>query len=163
MVSTIEVNGKHEVVEVPPISEMQKLIFLREEPNRYDRDIEELEINSGISAIRKKRANAEKRYLAQLEAVIPTVKFTRDRFLESLGKNGDSYCEGGWKLVRRSTTRRAVNTAKFIEKYKDIALKICTIPVGKAEKILGEETLNPLCDATTTHSYELVNIDPDAR
>jgi len=163
MVAVVVIDGKSEAIELPPMTEMQKLISMRQEIDGYDKDIAELEISSGIEGIKAKREKVAARYEKQLELVVSTVEFKEDKFLKAQKKKGDSYKEGTWKLIRHSTTRRAVNTAKFIEKYMDIALKICTIPVGKAEKILGEETLNPLCDATTTHSYELVNIDPDAR
>ena len=162
MVAVVIIDGKSEAIELPPMTEMQKLISMKQEIDGYDKDIAELEISSGIEGIKAKREKVASRYEKQLELVVSTVEFKEDKFLQALKKKGDSYREGTWKLIRHSTTRRAVNTAKFIEKYKDIALEICTIPVGKAEKKLGEETLNQFCDATTTYSYELVNIDPGA-
>ena len=134
---------------------LQKIANLQKMMEKIDKDITDREQTFGIKDLREERSKLSKEYDKELKAVISAVKFSPDRFLASRGSNADSYREGPTKLIRSSRTVRSIMRGAFVRDHKDLALKICTIPVGEAEKALGAELLERYCSRKTTYSYDL--------
>lgn len=156
-----EVKTMEEIIATQPqeAGKLEELAILKSQMKDFEAQIECIEQTSGIAQLRKEKAKIEADYLVKLAKVGSSVTFSEDRFLKAIKRKGDSYREGTLKLIRNSTTRREVIREKFIAKYHDLALKICTIPVGKAETLIGESELDALCSRKTTYSYELINME----
>lgn len=150
-----------EEIVVSPLTDLQKLAAIRSQIRDFDHEIEQAEIAFGISQLRAERSARQAEYDSLMIQVVANVQFSEDKFLAALKRKADSYREGNLKLVRSITDRREVIRDKFIKAFPDLALKICTIPVGKAEALVGEENLAPLCKVKTTYSYELQDLEEE--
>lgn len=107
-----------------------------------------------IAALRAELKEWQAEYDAALEAVLPTATFAPDR----VKKNAESHREGNWKLLRTEKTVRTVDAAKFIGTFPDLAKQICTIPVTKAEALVGKKNLEAFCEHKTTYSYRVADM-----
>lgn len=104
-----------------------------------------------------KRWQEEEKML--LDGVLDRAVFAEDKFLVTLKKKGDSYLEGDFKLLRMRKDTRTVIPEKFLKSFPDIGAKICTIPVTKAEALIGKANMPSFCETKTSYSYEVVNME----
>lgn len=144
-----------EEIVVSPLTDLQKLAAIRAQIRDFDHEIEQAEIAFGISQLRAERNARQAEYYQLEKQVVAKVQFSEDKFLDALKRKADSYREGNLKLVRSIRTTRTIITEKFVEKFPDLALKICSIPIGKAEALVGKKNLEAFCEHTTAYSYEL--------
>jgi hypothetical protein len=93
-----------------------------------------------------------------LDGILAIASFQEDKFLTAIGKTGDSFRKGDYKLLRQPKVTRSIDVAKFLATFPDIGAKICTIPVGKAETLVGKANLEPFCTNKTTYLYMVVDM-----
>jgi hypothetical protein len=148
-----------EEIVVSPLTDLQKLADLKAKIRDFDIEIDLAEQMYGIDELRKAKDARQAEYDSLMKQVAAKVQFSEDKFLASLKRKADSYREGNLKLVRSIRTTRTIITEKFVEKFPDLALKICTIPVTKAEALVGKKNLEAYCTHATTYSYELQDLE----
>jgi len=127
-------------------------------------DMERLAIaQTNIFHLKAELKKWQEEHDAALAAILPTAIFSEDRFLATIKKSGDSYREGDYKLLRLKKNVRSIITEKFLTTFPDIGARICTIPIGKAEALIGKANLDAFCEKKTTYSYEVVDMETAAR
>lgn len=147
-----------ETVEIPPMTDMQRLCALRREILTIESGIAAAEAACGINTLRKRLAEKDSEFSVLLAAVSRRVVFSEDKFLKAIKKRGESYREGDGKIIRTSTTRRSIDRARFVAAHKDLALAICTIPIKAAEEAIGKRALDAFCEKNTTYSYQFTDM-----
>lgn len=130
---------------------LSKLANIAAMMKSLDKEIAIREQRSGIVGLREQKTKLAVEYNKEMKIAAGAVLFTQDR----ISKSAYSYREGKFKLVRSSRTVRSVIRNLFVKDHKDLTLKICTIPVGDAEKAIGSVALDKYVDKKTTYTYEL--------
>jgi hypothetical protein len=111
-----------------------------------------------ISSLKREMKRWEEEEKKLLSGILKKVTFTEDRFLTTIGKSGDSFREGDFKLLRQPKVTRSIITTEFLATFPDIGAKIATIPVGKAELLVGKANLEAYCEHKTTYQYLVVDM-----
>lgn len=123
-------------------------------------EIEKAEQISGIKLLKEELKSATEEYDYLINAFVPTVDFSLDKFVSALKKRDTfSYREGDWKLVRSTRRTRTVVVDRFVRVFPDLLPSVCKIEVKKAESLVGAKTLEEFVDITETNSYEIVSMD----
>lgn len=95
---------------------------------------------------------------AALAGILQNATFAEDPFLAAIKKSGESYREGDFKLLRQPKTVRSIIAEKFMQTFPDIGVRICTIPIGKAEALIGKANIGAFCEKKTSYSYEVIDM-----
>lgn len=143
------------ILESPEHAALERLAVLQTKIGAIKAGIAIAEEKAGLPQLRSELATEEQKFKNLLQDVVPKIQFTPDPFLLSMKKKGDSYRVGDLALIRSSRSTRTVRAGDFVASYPEVARRICSIPVGLAERSVGRNNLDPLCDVTTTYSYEL--------
>lgn len=136
---------------------LSKLANIAAMMKSLDKEIAIREQQSGIAGLREQKTKLATEYNKEMKVAASSVQFVQDR----ISRSAYSYREGKYKLVRSSRTVRSVVRELFVKDHKDLALQICTIPVGDAEKALGSLVLDKYVDKKTTYTYEfqILNVE----
>jgi hypothetical protein len=140
------------------ISPLEKLAAIKAQIEDFNNQIALTEKAYGIDQLKADRDKRQADYNSMLEELIPSIEFKPDKFLEALKIKGDSYKEGSIKLIRHIEVRRSVLQDAFIKDFEKIALKICKIEVGKAEKAIGADILDKYVTKKTSYTYSLEDL-----
>ena len=150
--------GVDEIV-FPQLTPMEQLGALKGQIDDFDAQIRRDKDLYGITLLETEKAKRVTEYEGLLAKIASEVEFTPDKFLEALKKKGDSYIEGRWKLLRQATIRRKVLTDKFLKAFPASITNRCVkVELGKADKIVGSETMDQFVEKQTTYSYELQDL-----
>jgi hypothetical protein len=131
-----------ESIEIPALSDMERLSIAQ----------------SRLAELKAEQKKWQEEYDSAMENVLVKATFAEDKFLSSLKKKGDSYREGDYKLLRMAKVTRKIDAKKFAATFPEIAASICSIPVGKAETLVGKANLDAFCEHTTSYSCEVVDM-----
>lgn len=131
-----------ESIEIPILSDMERLSIAQ----------------ARLAELKAEQKKWQEEYEATLSAILDKATFAEDKFLATLKKKGDSYREGDYKLLRIAKVTRKIDAKKFAATFPEIAASICSIPVGKAETLVGKANLDAFCEHATTYSYEVVDM-----
>lgn len=151
-----------EPVEIPAMTDMQKLAFLKREIALLDVDISAAEEACGVTKMKHLRSEKQQEFSDLLADTSARVEYSEDKFLKALKRKGDSYREGAMKIVRSSRTTRAVLTEKFAAAFPDLLPKVCKIELTKADALVGKATMDAFVEKKTTYSYEFVDMSEAA-
>ena len=103
------------------------------------------EINDSIKPQLDKITKLQESYDDVMNEIIDNVEFKPDRFMEAKGIKGDSYREGGLKIIRHKRMDRKLNQTKFKKLYPKEFEKYGEIGLTKADKAIGQDKTNELC------------------
>ena len=95
------------------ISPIQNLAAMHRSLRAQDKQIAQMEIDMGITAMKQRRSEIAAEYEVELARIAPTLEYAEDKFLRAMKKRGESYREGNVKIMRTSRTIRNVLTEKF--------------------------------------------------
>ena len=158
MAAIVTVKYSNEIA-FPELTALQKLAAVKAQIEDFDAQIEHDKQIYGIKLLEQARADRQKEYDTLIEQIVPTLKFTEDRFLKALKKKGDSYKEGSLKLIRHSTTRRKVLLDKFLATFPyEIVKRCCKIELTRADKAIGKDTMDDFVEKEVSYSYELLDM-----
>ena len=154
---------EQEIIVIPELTPLQRLAAVKDQIEDFSRQIEKYKKLYGITRLEAEKANRQKEYDSLLAEIVPTVEFSEDKFLKALKKKGDSYKEGSLKLVRNTTTRRKVLLNKFLATFpRNIVNQCCKIELGKADKVVGSDTMEDFVEKEISYSYTLLDLSkPD--
>jgi hypothetical protein len=111
-----------------------------------------------IKALKAELKAWQASYDTALLDVLRTAEFSEDRFLQAIHKRGESYREGEIKLIRSARTQRILRREDFIRAYPLEFNQIAKIPITDAERAIGRDALDGLCDRIISYSYEAVDL-----
>ena len=147
-----------EELNIPAMTPIQQLGALQSQIKDFDEQIDAMEQVYGISLLREQRAARQAEYESLKNEIAPGLPYSEDTFLKAINKKGDSYREGGFKMIRTSRTVRNVLTEKFVEAFPDLLKSVCKIELTKADALVGKTTMERYTERKTTYSYELINM-----
>jgi len=154
---------EQETVIIPELTPLQRLAAVKAQIEDFNKQIEQDKLLYGIKLLEQNREARQKEYNDLLDQIVPTLEFSEDKFLKALKKKGESYREGSLKLVRNTTTRRKVLLDKFLATFPyDIVKRCCKIELGKADKVVGSDTMEDFVEKEISYSYTLLDLSkPD--
>ena len=112
------------------------------------------EINEDIKPQLAMINGLQEAYDEVLNEIIDNVEFKPDRFMEAKGLKGDSYREGGLKIIRHIRMDRKLNQTKFKKLYPKEFQKYGEIGLTKADKAIGQDRTNELCVISEKERFE---------
>ena len=168
--------------EVPAGSALQELAAMKRRSDELEAQITEAEEAYGIRLLREQKAQVDADFSARLAEIGPTLSYGEDKFLKALKKKGESYREGGLRIIRTARTNRIVRAKDFVTAFPGLirsrlenpdmtveaALRLllesgCKIELTKIDGMVGKATVKSYCDEKVSYSYEFLSMPENTR
>ena len=94
-----------------------------------------------------------------MKIALDNAVYSEDKFLIAMKVKADSYRDGRYKIIRHKKENRILDQIHFRRIYPSEFNEFAKIGLTDADKAIGKNNVNKMCDVKVTYSFEFY--DPD--